>query len=195
MITATGENDWFVNRWKRGLVPNPKGFIQLAMVQVVSPFDLRGVLTSMWTYKDEREDTCLTYIAMLRRVRRTSASARSDPFAGTLFCYDDDRGWAGKNQEEWGDAGDGTSGGWLLSSVCTRGRATDLILYPPFRIEQECVLSPITCGNLRIPGPSKSIRWGTKELSNCVPWINRPQNQPLDYRRLCLCVCSKTLTN
>ncbi|MBN1226558.1 MAG: outer membrane lipoprotein-sorting protein, partial [Deltaproteobacteria bacterium] len=50
-----------------------------------------------------------SYIPMLRRVRRVSAAARSDPFAGSDFCTDDSRTWNGKNASmKWKFVGQGT---------------------------------------------------------------------------------------
>ncbi len=83
-------------------MPNPNNFSELEMNPVVAPMDLRGVITMNWRYNDQREDTSFSFLPMLRRVIRTSAAARSDPFLGSDACLDDNWVFGGKNSSfEW----------------------------------------------------------------------------------------------
>jgi hypothetical protein len=93
----------------RGPIHNPKDFLEQQMVYVVEPYDLRGTTTMLWVYNDERLDSTFAYVPMLRRIRRTSPSSRSDPFLGADGSPDDGYGWAGKNQTmDWKLIGEGT---------------------------------------------------------------------------------------
>ncbi len=86
---------YYVNRVD-GRVPNPRGFLQQSIVPIHTPYDLRGVISMSWVYIDDREDSAFSYVPMLRRVRRTSAAARSDPFLGSDSGVDDAYGYFGK---------------------------------------------------------------------------------------------------
>ncbi len=77
-------------------VPNPNKFEQQLMTFVTEPFDLRGVISMSWIYLDERQSTNFSYLPMLRRVRRASGAARSDPFMGSDTSTDDSQGYSGK---------------------------------------------------------------------------------------------------
>ncbi len=94
-ILTGGDYLHFMNR-RGGPVPNPNNFLDLAINYVVEPYDIRGVVTMSWIYNDLREDTCFNYLPMIRRVMRTSAAARSDPFMGSDLCMDDADTYAGK---------------------------------------------------------------------------------------------------
>ncbi len=94
-VTSAGFNLFYYNRF-HGPMPNPNGFLNQTITGVVAPYDLRGTSSMAWTYNDEKEDTAFAYVPMLRRVRRTSAAARSDPFLGGDGCTDDMYGYGGK---------------------------------------------------------------------------------------------------
>ncbi len=81
----------------RGPIPNPNKFLEQTIHYVAAPMDLRGTVTMTWLYIDDKVGTGFAYIPMLRRVRRISVAARSDPFAGSDMTVDDSRGWGGKN--------------------------------------------------------------------------------------------------
>ncbi len=78
-------------------VLNPSGFKGQYMFRVLSPYDLRGLNSMTWSYKDDKPDTFFTYVPMLRRVRRVSASAKSEPSFGGDIAQDDNGGFAAVN--------------------------------------------------------------------------------------------------
>jgi hypothetical protein len=86
---------YYVNR-PMGQIPNPNGFLQQNMQVVNFPYDVRGVVSMSWMYLDDRQDSVFAYVPMLRRVRRTSPAARSDPFMGGDSGTDDAYGFYGK---------------------------------------------------------------------------------------------------
>jgi hypothetical protein len=81
----------------RGPIPNQNNFLYQNSTFVVQPMDLRGTVSMVWNYNSSKQDTAFAYVPMLRRVRRVSASSRSDPFLGSDFCIDDSFLWTGKN--------------------------------------------------------------------------------------------------
>ncbi len=81
-----------------GPLPNPNNFLYQTMTFVVEPMDLRGTVSMAWMYNEDKEDSAFSYVPMLRRVRRTSAASRSDPFLGSDFITDTSLVWCGKNQ-------------------------------------------------------------------------------------------------
>jgi hypothetical protein len=83
----------------RGPLPNPNNFRSQSMTYVSEPYDLRGTVSMAWEYNGDAETVGFSYLPMLRRVRRTSASARSDPFMGSDACTDDAYGYNGKNAD------------------------------------------------------------------------------------------------
>lgn len=86
---------YYLNRTD-GPKPNPNGFMQQSIINIMEPFNLRGTIQMSWIYLDERKDASFAYVPMLRRVRRTSSTARSDPFLGGDSCTDDSYGYLGK---------------------------------------------------------------------------------------------------
>jgi hypothetical protein len=99
-LIALGNYFYYFNRFfKEHRVPNPNGFLKQDMTFIAAPFDLRGTVSMGWHYTDSRESTSFAYVPMLRRVRRTSSAARSDPFMGSDACTDDADGYNGKNGE------------------------------------------------------------------------------------------------
>ena len=92
-----------------GPIPNPNNFQMQHMTFVMEPFDLRGTVQMSWIYNDNREDTVMAYLPMLRRVRRMTSASRSDPFLGSDFCNDDAYLWAGKDASmKWRYVGEKT---------------------------------------------------------------------------------------
>ena len=87
----------FYKNRPRGPIPNPNNFLQQMIQWVKEPFDLKGTVQMAWTYNSQKPDTAFAYVPMLRRVRRVSAAARSDPFVGSDVTVDDSYGWGGKN--------------------------------------------------------------------------------------------------
>jgi hypothetical protein len=114
-----------------GEVENPNNYRKLSISNVLAPFDLRGTSSMNLEYLDERENTNFAYVPMLRRVRRTSAAATSDPVMGSDICPDDAMGWGGKNF--WMD--------WKFL-----GEKTIL-----------CMLPPDTSATISTPNPDGSI--------------------------------------
>jgi hypothetical protein len=99
-----------------GPIHNPKNFLEQQMIFVIEPYDLRGTTSMLWIYNDDRLDSTFAYVPMLRRIRRTSPSSRSDPFLGADGCPDDAYGWAGKNQTmDWRRIGEATVLGLFTS--------------------------------------------------------------------------------
>ena len=78
-------------------------------VEVVAPFDARGIQLLSYRYKksdgpraDARNDDTWVYVPTLRRVRRISSAQRTDAIAGTDFTFDDLRSFNGiVPQYEW----------------------------------------------------------------------------------------------
>ncbi len=99
-LIACGDYFYYFNRFfKKDSVPNPNHMLKQDRTFVAFPYDLRGTATMSWHYQDERESSSFAYLPMLRRVRRTSAAARSDPFMGSDACTDDADGYGGKNAD------------------------------------------------------------------------------------------------
>ena len=80
-------------------IPNPVGYKTQSLADVMAPYDLRGTSFMDWSYLDEREGSSFMYLPMLRRIRRGSAAAGSDPFLGSDACSDDGGCWDGKNAD------------------------------------------------------------------------------------------------
>jgi len=96
---SAGDYFFYQNR-VRGEIPNPSSFLSMTMTGVEEPFSFRGIRSMIWTYNDTRDDAAFSYIPMLRRVRRMSASTnRSDPYMGGDGCIDDAWGYNGKNAD------------------------------------------------------------------------------------------------
>ncbi len=114
---------YYVNRL-RGPMPNPNNFLMQCIYEMTEPYDMRGIINMSWRYNDMREDTCMTYLPMLKGVRRMSAASRSDPSGGSDICYDDAYGFDGKVASmTWEYIGEKTLLAPIVSSV--RGVAKD----------------------------------------------------------------------
>jgi hypothetical protein len=78
-------------------------------VEVVAPFDARGIRLLSYRYKksdrpraETRNGDTWVYVPTLRRVRRISSAQRTDAIAGTDFTFDDLRSFNGiVPQYEW----------------------------------------------------------------------------------------------
>lgn len=78
-------------------LPNPQGVQYKALAVVTSPYDMAGIANLTVRYLDvNRSDDVWTYVPSIRRVKRISAAARSDSFAGSDYTLDDKQGWDGK---------------------------------------------------------------------------------------------------
>ena len=78
-------------------LPNPQGVQYKALAVVTHPYDMAGVANLTVRYLDvNKNDDVWTYVPSIRRIKRTSAAARSDSFAGSDFALDDKQGWDGK---------------------------------------------------------------------------------------------------
>jgi hypothetical protein len=71
-------------------------------VEVVAPFDARGIMLMSYRYKsadnaraEAKNDDTWVYVPTLRRVRRISTAQRTDSIAGTDFTLDDLASFAG----------------------------------------------------------------------------------------------------
>ncbi len=71
-------------------------------VEVVAPFDARGIMLMSYRYKsadrataDAKNDDTWVYVPTLRRVRRISTAQRTDSISGTDFTFDDLSSFAG----------------------------------------------------------------------------------------------------
>lgn len=107
-VTVNGKFFYYVNR-VRGPVANPERMLGKQIIFVSEPFDLKGTVQMTWLYNDARPDSSFAYVPALRRVRRVSASTRSDPYLGSDLSLDDLGGWGGKNQTmNWKLVGEGT---------------------------------------------------------------------------------------
>lgn len=86
----------------RGPLANPSKFLDQKLINVYEPYDYRGTVTMRWDYIDDREAASWAYVPMLRRIRRMSAAASSDPFMGGDGSTDDQWCWGGVNSDmEW----------------------------------------------------------------------------------------------
>jgi hypothetical protein len=96
-LLTTGNYFYFWNRLK-GKIPNLNSQRKLDLTLILEPYDLRGTVIMGWEYiEPKQENATFSYVPMIRRVVRTSAAARSDPFMGSDGCTDDAAGWGGKN--------------------------------------------------------------------------------------------------
>jgi len=67
------------------------------MLFAIEPFDFRGLNSMLWSYNDQRENTNITYMPAMRRVRRVSVATPSSPNLGADLSQDDFYVWSGKN--------------------------------------------------------------------------------------------------
>jgi hypothetical protein len=95
-VVLGGEFFYYQGRWG-GAIPNPAKYLEQQMNFVIEPFDLRGVVQMISIYNSDKESAMFAYVPMLRRVRRTSPAARSNPFMGCDMSADDTNCWSGKN--------------------------------------------------------------------------------------------------
>jgi hypothetical protein len=94
-------------------------------VDVVAPFDARGIQLLSYRYKksdrpraEARNDDTWVYVPTLRRVRRISSAQRTDAIAGTDFTFDDLRSFNGiVPQYEWECLGEGRMIGPMNTKV------------------------------------------------------------------------------
>ncbi len=78
-------------------LPNPQKVQYKSLAVVTAPYDMAGVANLTVRYLDpKKNDDVWTYVPSIRRVKRISAAARSDAFAGSDFTLDDKQGWDGK---------------------------------------------------------------------------------------------------
>ena len=80
----------------RGPLPNPNNYKTQNIYPTYEPMDLRGTNTMLYRYLDSSEDTVFAFVSMLRRIRRVSATTRSDPYLRSDMCTDDGYGFDGK---------------------------------------------------------------------------------------------------
>jgi hypothetical protein len=92
---VVGAHDLYYTNRLTGPIPNPSGYLKQGIYNVREPFELRGTITMLYRFNDGREDSSFSYVPMLRRVVRTSAASRSDPFMGSDICNDDAYGFDG----------------------------------------------------------------------------------------------------
>ncbi|MBT8342481.1 MAG: DUF1329 domain-containing protein [Desulfatitalea sp.] len=88
-------NLFYWNR-RQGQIPNPNGFVSQRLNYVTEPMEVKGTTMMAWSYWNAREDAAFAYVPAIRRVRRTSAASRSDPFLGGEGTVDDVSGFDGK---------------------------------------------------------------------------------------------------
>jgi len=78
-------------------ISNPEGIEKYAILLVKKPFDVAGTAIMLWRFlSPTKQDNTFGYIPAFRRVRRMSASNRSDTFLGSDECVDDANGYDGK---------------------------------------------------------------------------------------------------
>jgi hypothetical protein len=97
--------------WARpdGEQPNPKKYLYLDLIPMLSPYDIAGMTTLTYRMIDGRPDKVLTYMPSTRRAKRFSGANRSDPFMGLDFTNDDGNAWAGNNSSmKWTFMGERT---------------------------------------------------------------------------------------
>ncbi|MDX9786247.1 MAG: DUF1329 domain-containing protein [Desulfobacterales bacterium] len=86
--------------WNRpdGQQQNPNDYSYLELYFISQPPDLNGMMTLSKRYLEFQTDDYFAYVPSIRRVKKLSGAARSDPFAGSDFVLDDSNGWEGKNE-------------------------------------------------------------------------------------------------
>jgi len=86
--------------WVRpgGKVPNPFKFLNTALIQIVEPYDVSGIISLNQRYIDDRPDQVYSYVPAIRRVKKLAGTTRSSPFLGSDFCNDDSYMWDGKTE-------------------------------------------------------------------------------------------------
>lgn len=117
-INTTGEERYVVgilsNLYMTGRPPgqeikNPDNVLMYEFQNVVEPMAVRGMNTMAYLYNDSRENAGYSYIPAIRRVRRTTAATRSDPYLGSDSWMDMSNMWSGKNRSmKWKYVGEKT---------------------------------------------------------------------------------------
>jgi hypothetical protein len=119
-VDASGRRNYNVERhfiadWSRRLrfegrlkhdpipsFPNSEVFAKQGFYPLIEPFDLKGVGSVAFRYKDDaRQDDTWLYVPTIRRVRRMSSAQRSDALFGQDIDMDSFSGYAG--QISWFD--------------------------------------------------------------------------------------------
>jgi len=102
-----GENGYerdFHLRWRRlyfwarpgGEVPNPGKTKSFELTQLLLPYDLAGMVILTDSPLDGKGDKQYVYVPAIRRIKKQSGAARSDPSFGSDFVSDDAAGWGGQ---------------------------------------------------------------------------------------------------
>ena len=76
--------------------PNDDDIKFMSINNITFPYDMKGVASMMWRYRENKPDMCYNYLPGIRRVRRGSPAGRSDSFAGSELTLDDQGGYQGK---------------------------------------------------------------------------------------------------
>ena len=107
--------------------PNSDVFAKAGFYPLIEPFDLKGVGSVAFRYKDSsRQDDTWLYVPTIRRVRRMSSAQRSDALFGQDIDMDSFGGYAGQiNWFDWKLVGEkpmlaSFHGKNLPPKVCTR---------------------------------------------------------------------------
>lgn len=79
-------------------VNNPNNFKELDLTCVLEPMSMRGTNQMSWDYWDERDFNMFAYISVIRRIRKTSGTTRSDFNMGQDGWWDLWNGFSGKNR-------------------------------------------------------------------------------------------------
>ncbi len=94
----------FLLRWRRwyawarpeGEVENPTDTKSFELTQLLMPYDLTGTVILTDSPLNGQGDKQYVYVPSIRRVKKQSGAARSDPSFGSDFVSDDGAGWAGQ---------------------------------------------------------------------------------------------------
>ncbi len=90
-------------------ISNPEKILVYEFQNVLKPMSMKGTNKMAYIYMDEGEDANFAYVPAIRRVRKTSSSARSDPFMGSDSWSDTNYMWNGKSTTmEWKYIGEKT---------------------------------------------------------------------------------------
>lgn len=117
-INTTGEERYVIGilsyLYMTGRAPgleieNPDNMLDYEFQNIIEPMATRGMNTMAYIYNDSRENVGYSYIPAIRRIRRTTASTRSDPYLGSDSWMDMSNMWSGKNSSmKWKYAGEKT---------------------------------------------------------------------------------------
>ncbi len=150
-----------------GPIDNPEGLRNAGLTSVIEPTDIDGVGGLSKRVNDwESQDKTWFYVPATRRVRRTSASSRSDPVAGMDIFADDLNCYGGKIEYyKWKLAGEGQILAPLLSP--------DPLVMKKIDDTRWSVPIPYFTGGYETPG-AKGVPWLIVENLKMVPrpvWI------------------------